>query len=79
MNRPIPIKRFRVRKGLDIRISGAPESGIAELRDPLTVGLLGQDYRGILLRLLVDEGDRVRFGQGRKLRRRYQWRLTSSA
>ncbi len=33
------------------------------MRDTLTVGLLGQDYRGIVPRLLVDEGDRVRLGQ----------------
>jgi Na+-transporting NADH:ubiquinone oxidoreductase subunit A len=63
MTQPIPIKRFRVRKGLDIQISGAPEPGIAELRDTPTVGLFGQDYRGIVPRLLVDEGDRVRLGQ----------------
>jgi Na+-transporting NADH:ubiquinone oxidoreductase subunit A len=63
MTRPIPIRHFKIHKGLDLQVSGAPAQEITEWRDTSAVGVLGQDYRGIAPRLLVCEGDRVGLGQ----------------
>jgi Na+-transporting NADH:ubiquinone oxidoreductase subunit A len=55
--------RFKIRKGLDIPIPGAPEQAVAEGPRVASVALLGADTRGVRPDLLVGEGDRVRLGQ----------------
>ena len=55
--------RFKIRKGLDIPIPGAPEQAVAEGPRVASVALLGADYRGVRPDLLVGEGERVRLGQ----------------
>jgi Na+-transporting NADH:ubiquinone oxidoreductase subunit A len=53
----------RIKKGVDLPISGAPEPGIHE-GPPLTrVALLGDDTSGVRAKLAVAEGDMVLRGQ----------------
>ncbi|MEM7271239.1 MAG: Na(+)-translocating NADH-quinone reductase subunit A [Pseudomonadota bacterium] len=53
------MKRFSLRKGLDIPIMGAPSPEIVAGATVRTVGLLGDDYVGLKPRLAVAEGDVV--------------------
>lgn len=55
--------RFRIRQGLDIPISGAPEQIICEGPPINSVALLGRDHPGQRASMLVEEGDYVRIGQ----------------
>ena len=55
--------RIRIRKGLNIPISGAPEQRIDDGNPVGWVALVAKDYRGLRPQLLVDVGDRVRLGQ----------------
>ena len=52
-----------INKGLDIPISGAPESQVEEAARARSVALLGYDYVGMRPTMLVKEGERVRTGQ----------------
>jgi len=54
---------FKIKKGLDLPISGAPQQ--AQVRTQLTehVAVLGGDFHGLKPTMLVSEGDRVRRGQ----------------
>ncbi len=56
---------IKLKRGLDIAISGKPEQRIHPGPEVRTVGVLGQDYGTYkrLPTLLVNEGDRVRLGQ----------------
>ncbi|MFU8877186.1 MAG: Na(+)-translocating NADH-quinone reductase subunit A [Wenzhouxiangellaceae bacterium] len=54
---------IRIKKGLDIPISGAPQHEIGSGRKVRSVALLGADYPGMKPTMLVSEGDRVRRGQ----------------
>ncbi len=56
------MQHFKLRKGLDLPISGAPDATIHEGPQVTTVGLLGADYLGLKPRLAVDEGDIVAAG-----------------
>lgn len=51
-----------IRKGLDIRLAGAPGSDIVDLRPSGTVAVCPADFGGIKPRLLVREGDVVKRG-----------------
>lgn len=55
--------RFRISKGLDIPLAGAPVQTIDDAAAVSSVALLGPDTIGIRPRLQVDVGDRVRLGQ----------------
>ena len=54
---------IRIKKGLDIPISGSPEDKISDSKKPRAVGLIGSDYHGMKPAMLVKEGDRVKIGQ----------------
>ena len=54
---------IKIKKGLDLPISGAPEQIIHESSVTESVALIGENYIGIKPRLLVREGDRVKLGQ----------------
>lgn len=74
------VRRFRISKGLDLSIAGAPAQQIAERRDTSAAGVLGRDYRGVSPRLLVSEGDRVSLGQALfEDRKRPALKITSPA
>jgi len=57
------IQRIRIRKGLDIPISGSPEQLIHPGPAIRQVALSGLDYPGLKPRLLVAQGDPVGLGQ----------------
>jgi Na+-transporting NADH:ubiquinone oxidoreductase subunit A len=54
---------IKIKKGLDLPISGEPEQVIEDARAVRSVALLGQDYPGMKPTMLVQEGDEVRKGQ----------------
>lgn len=54
---------FKLRKGLDIPLAGAPERIIEDAQPIGSVALLGQDYPGIKPVIRVAKGDKVRLGQ----------------
>lgn len=56
------MKRFSLRKGLDVPIQGAPKAEIQANSNVKTVGILGDDYIGLKPRILVAEGDLVGAG-----------------
>ncbi|WP_337264130.1 MULTISPECIES: Na(+)-translocating NADH-quinone reductase subunit A [unclassified Serratia (in: enterobacteria)] len=54
---------IRIRKGLDLPISGIPSQVIEDGPVITRVALFGQDYVGMRPSMLVEEGDRVKKGQ----------------
>jgi len=54
---------IKIRKGLDLPISGQPEQVIEDARTVRSVALLGEDYPGMKPTMLVKEGDTVKKGQ----------------
>ena len=54
---------IKIKKGLDIPISGVPEQHINDGNTVDTVALLGSDYVGMRPRMQVEPGDEVRLGQ----------------
>ncbi len=54
---------IKLKKGLDLPISGKPEQVIDEARAARSVALLGHDYVGMKPTMLVKEGEEVRRGQ----------------
>jgi Na+-transporting NADH:ubiquinone oxidoreductase subunit A len=53
----------KIKKGLDVPISGDPEQVIYESKAPKKVALIGYDYVGMKPRFEVAVGDRVKLGQ----------------
>ncbi len=53
------MRRFSLRKGLNVPIMGAPRPEIEDGPAVRTVGLLGDDYLGLKPRIAVAEGDTV--------------------
>jgi len=56
------VKKFKLRKGLDLPVEGRPDGSIEEGTPPRTVAVLGSDYIGLKPRLAVQEGDIVGAG-----------------
>lgn len=56
------MQHFKLRKGLDLPITGAPDRTIHDGPKVETVGVLGADYLGLKPRLAVEEGDVVAAG-----------------
>lgn len=54
---------IKIRRGLDLPISGAPEQTIYDGAAVDTVALLGPDFVGMKPTMAVKEGDRVKLGQ----------------
>lgn len=54
---------FKIKKGLDLPISGMPLQQISPARPVNSVALLGSDYKEMKPTMLVAEGDRVKLGQ----------------
>ena len=57
------MKRFSIRRGLRLPISGEPNQRISQGRSAKTVALLGRDYVGMRPAMLVKAGDKVTLGQ----------------
>lgn len=54
---------IKLKKGLNLPITGAPESTISDGNQPRRVALLGSDYNGMKPTLTVSVGDQVKLGQ----------------
>jgi len=54
---------IRIKRGLDLPISGAPQQLIGSAQSARSVALLGCDYVGMKPTMAVSEGDRVKLGQ----------------
>lgn len=54
---------FKIKKGLDVPISGTPEQVIHPGNEVRSVALLGKDCVGLKPTMMVAEGDRVKKGQ----------------
>lgn len=54
---------FKISKGLDLPISGAPNQVIDNAVAAKTVAVVGPDYHGMKPTMLVKEGDKVKKGQ----------------
>ncbi len=54
---------IKIKRGLDLPISGAPEQKIEQARAVRSVALIGFDYVGMKPTMEVAEGDRVKLGQ----------------
>ena len=53
------MKRFELKKGLDLPIAGSPGQGISDANSINSVGILGEDYFDLKPSVLVAEGDSV--------------------
>ena len=53
---------FKIKKGLDLPIEGAPQQVVSETLTPNSVALIGFDYVGMKPTMLVAQGDRVKLG-----------------
>ncbi len=56
------MQTFKLKKGLELPVQGAPEQTIHPGPEFKTVGVLGGDYLGLKPRMLVQEGDEVQRG-----------------
>jgi len=56
------VQSFKLKKGLDLPVLGAPVQQISEGRAIRTAAVLAADYVGLKPRLVVEEGDRVEVG-----------------
>src|SRR5690554_7363837 len=54
---------IKIKKGLDLPITGEPKQTIVDGPKVTQVALVGPDYIGMKPTLLVQEGDRVKKGQ----------------
>jgi Na+-transporting NADH:ubiquinone oxidoreductase subunit A len=54
---------FKITKGLDLPISGAPNQVIESAATATAVAVIGPDYHGMKPTMLVQEGDKVKKGQ----------------
>lgn len=53
----------KIKKGLDLPIAGRPAQEIVPGQNVVNVGILGDDYHGLRVRMHVEEGDAVKRGQ----------------
>ena len=54
---------IKIKKGLDVPISGKPELTLSDANPVKTVGLVGWDTPGLKPKMAVAAGDRVKLGQ----------------
>jgi Na+-transporting NADH:ubiquinone oxidoreductase, subunit NqrA len=54
---------FKIKKGLDLPITGAPSQVISEGNQVSSVAVFGRDYIDMKPTMMVKEGDRVKLGQ----------------
>lgn len=57
------MNHFKIKKGLDLPITGAPDQVISEGNQVSSVAVIGSDYIDMKPTMLVQEGDRVKLGQ----------------
>ena len=54
---------IKIKRGLDLPITGSPEQRIEDARSVRSVAVIGFDYHGMKPTMAVQEGDRVKLGQ----------------
>lgn len=54
---------IKIKRGLDLPITGAPQQSITDGKPVRTVAVLGPDYAGMKPTMVVREGDTVKLGQ----------------
>src|SRR5690554_5512207 len=54
---------IKIRRGLDLPISGAPEQTIVDGPEARSVAVVGPDYHGMKPTMAVQVGDKVKLGQ----------------
>ena len=54
---------IKIKRGLDLPITGSPEQRIDDARQVRSVAVVGFDYQGMKPTMEVREGDRVKLGQ----------------
>jgi len=57
------MNHFKIKEGLDLPITGAPDQVISDGNQVSSVALIGKDYIDMKPTMLVKEGDRVKLGQ----------------
>jgi len=57
------MNHFKIKKGLDLPITGEPNQVISEGNQVSSVAIFGRDYIDMKPTMLVKEGDRVKLGQ----------------
>ena len=57
------MNHFKIKKGLDLPITGTPDQVISEGKQVSSVAVIGSDYIDMKPTMLVQEGDRVKLGQ----------------
>ncbi|MEO1888642.1 MAG: Na(+)-translocating NADH-quinone reductase subunit A [Cycloclasticus sp.] len=57
------MNHFKIKKGLDLPITGAPDQVISEGNKVSSVAIIGRDYIDMKPTMMVKEGDRVKLGQ----------------
>jgi Na+-transporting NADH:ubiquinone oxidoreductase subunit A len=57
------MNHFKIKKGLDLPITGAPDQVISEGNQVSSVAVIGKDYIDMKPTMMVKEGDRVKLGQ----------------
>jgi len=55
--------KFKIRKGLDLPVTGEPEQRVYANPKITRVALLGREYVGMKPSMRVKEGDRVKLGE----------------
>ncbi len=53
------MKKFKLKKGLDLPILGIPKQVINDIEHPRTVAVLGPEYNGLKPKMLINVGDSV--------------------
>ncbi|PCI72050.1 MAG: NADH:ubiquinone reductase (Na(+)-transporting) subunit A [Piscirickettsiaceae bacterium] len=57
------MNHFKIKKGLDLPITGGPDQVISEGNQVSSVAVIGKDYIDMKPTMVVKEGDRVKLGQ----------------
>ena len=60
----VQVRMIKIKKGLDIPLSGSPKQVIHDGPAVKSVALLGEEYVGMRPTMLVEVGDKVKRGQG---------------
>ncbi len=63
MKKQVPEMQIKIKKGLEIPLTGPPDQTVETGKSVRSVAILGPDYLGLKARMLVEPGDRVRLGQ----------------
>ena len=56
------MKKFNLKKGLDIPVLGIPKQVIDETKIPRSVAIVGPEYNGLKPKMLINVGDQVKRG-----------------